>query len=87
MDINNAMWFKANRYSVNKTQCEMVLDYLEQFGSITPLEAFYAFNCMRLGARIADLRERGFLITTEIAKGGKQYAIYRLGDCNDLMGD
>ena len=62
------------------TQCEFTLQYLERYGSITPLEALNAFGCFRLSARVADLRADGHNITTEIHKGKKNYAIYRLED-------
>ena len=31
-----------------KTQCEMILAYMEEVGSITPAEAMQEFGCMRL---------------------------------------
>ena len=46
-------------------QTEMVLDYLERHGSITPLEAMNKLGIMRLGARIFDLKESGVKIITE----------------------
>lgn len=47
------------------TQTEMVLDYLERHGSITPLEAMNKLGIMRLGARIYDLKESGVKIITD----------------------
>ena len=41
------------------TQCDMILEYLRRFGSITPWEALREFGCMRLGARIWDLKQMG----------------------------
>lgn len=41
------------------TQCDMILEYLRRFGSITPWEALREFGCMRLGARIWDLKNMG----------------------------
>lgn len=41
------------------TQCEKVKQYIEMFGSITPLEAFRDLGIMRLGARIWDLEHAG----------------------------
>lgn len=61
----------------NKTQCDYLLDYLERYNSITPLEALTAFGCLRLGARVSDLRADGYDIETEINPKGKRYAIYR----------
>ena len=66
------------------TQCEMILHYMETEGAITPLDAMREFGCMRLGARIADLKERGYHIISgrETAKNryGKKvrYARYHL---------
>lgn len=75
--------YKSKHFSGNKTQRDMALEYMRMHGSITPLEALIAFDCLRLGARISDLREDGFDIRTDIAKGPKQYAIYRLEENNE----
>ena len=67
-----------------KSQKEMILAYLEQNGSITPLEAQKLFGCMRLGARIWDLRRDGYdiqkeMVTVETRNGGTAtVARYRL---------
>ena len=47
------------------TQNSKVLHYLEQHGSITPREAM-KFGCMRLAARIKDLRTAGHKINREM---------------------
>lgn len=39
-------------------QCKRILDYLELYGSITPIEALRDLGIMRLAARIFDLRSR-----------------------------
>lgn len=41
------------------TQNEMILDHLRTYGKITPLSALEQYGCMRLAARISDLREQG----------------------------
>ena len=41
------------------TQCDMILRYMQDIGSITPWEAMREFGCMRLGARIYDLKRKG----------------------------
>lgn len=51
------------------TQCEMILEYLRRFGTITPAEALANFGCMRLGARIWDLKHTGYDITMKMVKG------------------
>lgn len=66
-------------FEVSKmTQTEATLEYMKRYGSITPLEALNAFGCLRLSARIAGLREDGYVIDTAIAEGKKKYAIYSL---------
>ncbi len=66
------------------TQCEMILQYMQDTGSITPWEAMREFGCMRLGARIYDLKRRGVNVTRELVtdknRYGKsiQYARYRV---------
>ncbi len=49
------------------TQNQRVIEYLEQFGSITQLEALRDLGIMRLASRISDLKKQGFTIesTTE----------------------
>ena len=50
------------------TQCERILQYMHENGSITPLDAMREFGCMRLGARIYDLKQAG----TRIIRRTKQ---------------
>ena len=40
------------------TQNSMILRYMEEHGSITPVEAMH-FGCMRLAARIKELKAAG----------------------------
>lgn len=55
------------------SQTDKVLDYMEQHGSITQKEAYEAFGCFRLGARIADLRDRGVGIEWMLEEGVNRY--------------
>lgn len=70
------------------TQNDMVLQYMKDNGSITPLEALAELGCMRLASRISDLRLRGIKIIsnneTHINRYGKKvsYARYRLAKEN-----
>lgn len=70
--------------AAKKSQKELVLAYIETHGSITPLEAEREIGCMRLGARIWDLRNEGYNIVSEIVEvptrhGGKaKVARYRM---------
>ncbi len=61
------------------SQCTQILVHMKHHGSITPLEALKRYNCLRLAARIDNLRNRGHNIETDIIKRkGKRYAKYRL---------
>jgi len=60
------------------THNQIILTHL-QTRSITQLEALRLYGCMRLGARIYDLRELGHDIkTVMVGDGRKQYARYYL---------
>ena len=56
------------------TQRAMIYQYLKDCGSITPLDALREFGCMRLGARICELRSIGLRIETE-----REHAVNRYG--------
>ena len=47
-------------------QTQQILDHLTRYGSITPLDALREYGCMRLGARIWDLKRAGIRIRSEI---------------------
>lgn len=76
--MDRASFYKVNCPQKDKTQCEMTVEYMEMFGSITPLEALNAFGCFRLPARISDLKKMGYRINKIINPDGKHYAIYSL---------
>lgn len=60
------------------TQSEQILHHLKSGHSITPLEALAKFGCMRLGARVYDLKQQGHDIRTEplALPNGKHVARY-----------
>lgn len=47
------------------SQNQKILDYIERFGSITPLEAMKDLGIMRFGSRICDLRRLGYPLVGE----------------------
>lgn len=49
------------------TQCEKILNYIEEHGSIDARQA-YKLGIMRLASRISDLRAAGYKIRTEMKK-------------------
>lgn len=66
------------------TQREKILQYIEEKGSITPLDALREFGCMRLASRVSELKRDGYPITVkmETSKNGNgepvRYARYAM---------
>lgn len=48
------------------TQADRILDYMEQFGSITQYDALKDLGVMRLASRISDLKKQGVPIKSEM---------------------
>lgn len=69
-----------NVQGVPVTQSQAVLMMLRLHADgITPMDALHAVGCMRLAARIRELREAGHHIsTTRETRRGITYARYRL---------
>lgn len=55
------------------TQSEMVLEYIEDFGSITTYEAFIELGITRLSARIFDLKKKGYNFKKTMIKKKNRY--------------
>ena len=60
------------------TQTDLIRQHLESGAEITPLEALDRFGCLRLAARISDLRRDGLDIESNGEANGKRFARYRL---------
>ena len=69
-----------------QTHEKMILQYMRKHGSITAMDAVREFGCMRLAARISDLRWDGYNIETELEVGKNRqgdsvrYARYYLNE-------
>lgn len=66
------------------THADKILLYMREKGSITPIDALREIGCFRLGARIYDLRARGYNINTKMEThegrfGPVTFARYSLG--------
>ncbi len=67
------------------TQRDAILNYINEFGSITPMEAFADLGITKLATRISEMRKDGMKFKIEMVKRknryGKtvQYAKYSLG--------
>ena len=55
------------------TQCDKVLEYMRQFGSITKFEALADIGCKNLAHRISDLRQQGYAIGRRTKYGMNRY--------------
>lgn len=58
---------------MKKTQCERIIEYITEFGSITTLEAFKDIGCTRLASRICDLKRKGYKFDSSFVKGKNRY--------------
>ena len=63
-----------------RSQSEAILLFLQEGRTLTPLEALTLFGCMRLGARVWELKLLGHNVRTEIIRteSGKRIARYSL---------
>lgn len=61
-----------------KTQSERILRHMQMGMKITPYEALTLYGCMRLAARVSDLRKDGHRIMVDRGKanGGGMFAVY-----------
>ena len=55
------------------TQVERISKYLDDFGSITPLQALTDLGIMRLAARISDMKASGAKIVSETVRDTNRY--------------
>ena len=55
------------------TQCERILNYIEEKGSITQLDALREFGCMRLASRISDLKRQGVPVIRKMETSKNRY--------------
>jgi len=65
-------------HATSLSQKQRILQWMLEGNTITPLEALNKFGCLRLGARIADIKEMGYLVqsrfvSTPTQKKVKQY--------------
>jgi len=64
---------------MNQSQTKLIRQHLEDGHAITAIMALNMFDCFRLAARIADLRQQGLdIITRKITRDGKCFASYSL---------
>lgn len=55
------------------TQKELVLQYITDFGSITPMEAFNDLGITKLATRISEMRKEGKEFKIDMVKKKNRY--------------
>jgi hypothetical protein len=60
------------KMSNTPTQKQLILDYIADFGSITPMEA-YSLGITKLATRISEMRKEGMQFKIETIKGKNRY--------------
>lgn len=55
------------------TQQERIIKYIEDFGSISPMEAFYDLGITKLATRISELERKGVIFSKRIEKSKNRY--------------
>lgn len=51
-----------------RKQADRILAYMREHGAVTPLDALLEIGCMRLGARIYDLKQAGHPIKARLVE-------------------
>lgn len=66
------------------SQKDMIREHLKVHGRITQLEALKLYGCMRLGARVYELKRAGFPVapTTKVLSSGKRITEYVYHGCD-----
>lgn len=58
---------------MKQNQEQKILKYMQDFGSITSLQAMQDLGCMRLASRISDMKKNGILIKSETISSKNRY--------------
>ena len=55
------------------TQNERILKYINDYGSISTLQAFQDIGCTRLASRICDLQKEGYVFKKEFETANNRF--------------
>lgn len=58
-----------------KNQKQRIIEYVEKYGSITPMQAINELGITKLATRVSELKKEGYEVRTQIL-----YAPNRYGD-------
>lgn len=56
-----------------QTQKEMIIQYIKDFGSITPAEAFKDLGIYNFSARLSELKDEGYTFDMQRERGRNRY--------------
>ena len=73
MESRQVSMFDPPAKELRLTQCMKIVKYINDFGSITPVQAMQDLGVMRLAARISDLEKAGWKIQHERETGRNRY--------------
>ena len=63
-----------------QSQKQQILSHLKRGWKITALQALNKYGCLRLAARIGDIKREGYPIVSRlVSHNGKRFAEYRMG--------
>jgi len=63
-----------------KSQTQRIFAHISKGWAITPMQALNKFGCLRLAARINDLKKLGIPVVSKMVhKNGVKFASYTLG--------
>ena len=51
----------------------MIIKYIGDFGSITPMDAFMDLGCTKLATRVSELKREGYSIADKWERGRNRY--------------
>lgn len=63
----------VKRMNSNPTQAQRILDYIQEHGGITQLDALKDLGVFRLASRISELRKNGHQISSQMVKVENRY--------------
>ena len=55
------------------TQCERIIDYINEFGSITPMQAFSDLGITKLATRVSEMKKEGIEFDQEMVESKNRF--------------
>lgn len=55
------------------TQHQQIAEYIDTFGSITPMQAFMDFGCTKLSTRVGEMVKKGYRFKKTLIRSYNRY--------------